>query len=361
MTLMYLLVGLAVRIAQGLGLHLDTPVLTHKSLEWQHMRRLWWTVYELENHACLLYGAVPSITDTNCSMSLPLENLVPPGLGVPVGYLSYSTSLTVLTSQVCQLLSPRLYKQDAQVSARSFCSLLQTFKNWKDGIPSYLHYNAPSAPVHRRSVAILHLNYWTAQIYICRHFLLFYATRKAMLEENKTTFFAQMANSCINAAEEIILILRDMTASGSLSDLSFFDTNYLLKAAIIFKLANRVRENTSDIENFNCCIGLLEKMSNMEWPSEVIARMRLLSKHSQPPHDSNMAHMAMEPCNGNTRQPQGDSLDNMGLGSEENWHSFDYSNLTMNGFLPANADILAWGSLIGWDMGSFDMPQDDLV
>lgn len=105
-----------------------------------------------------------------------------------------------------------------------------------------------------------------------------------------------MAYTCINAAEEMVKILRDLAACELLSDLSFFDTNCLLKTAMIFLLAKRFRNNESDVENYDSSIRLLERLSKMEWAAEVVARLRLLELEtpSEPPANRNMIDVATE-------------------------------------------------------------------
>ncbi|CZR67552.1 uncharacterized protein PAC_17451 [Phialocephala subalpina] len=65
--------GLALRIAEGMGLHRDGDVFRLPPFETEMRRRLWWSIYTLDNRACERQGFASKITEESFDTQLPLN------------------------------------------------------------------------------------------------------------------------------------------------------------------------------------------------------------------------------------------------------------------------------------------------
>ncbi|KAF8858654.1 hypothetical protein BDZ45DRAFT_622004 [Acephala macrosclerotiorum] len=67
------LVGLALRIAEGMGLHRDGDVFRLPPFETELRRRLWWSIYTLDNRVCERQGFASKIVEDSFDTQLPLN------------------------------------------------------------------------------------------------------------------------------------------------------------------------------------------------------------------------------------------------------------------------------------------------
>ncbi|KAG2177747.1 hypothetical protein INT43_002994 [Umbelopsis isabellina] len=70
----YLLSGIAIRMAQDLGLHQSCEEWTMPEAEKQTRKRIWWSLYIMDRFNSALFGKPLSIIDEDCDVSLPDEN-----------------------------------------------------------------------------------------------------------------------------------------------------------------------------------------------------------------------------------------------------------------------------------------------
>ncbi|KAK7708323.1 hypothetical protein SLS57_009057 [Botryosphaeria dothidea] len=152
-------------------------------------------------------------------------------------------------------------------------SLLAEMASWKDSLPQYLQMEAPSPPSHKRTIALLHLRYWSTCVCISRRFLLYHLQHGSEIPAEKASFFETMASYCMESAEHVLAVMKALAADSLLSDLSFFDTNCLLSISLLFALSYNFTKLQSDAAKFRTCVGLFDLLKDVEWPAECVTRL----------------------------------------------------------------------------------------
>lgn len=281
----YVYVGAAARIAFTLGLNVSKSLNLRSSFQGQTDLRIYCSLYLLDLDVALCYGNPPSLSDEDGAETLELvsEQILSPGTNMPLDFLSLSCKLAQLKRHISKLLYMRsgggvggAFKGDGQgshgagsktgarsaVPISSVSAALASLSAWYDSIPPHLRDVAQAAPYHKRSVAVLHLRFWSCKILATRPFLLYIVLqeqpRKKQAERNPTAaegssgsagssnsvtteskrkFFEEFASICLDAASKSLTLLSYMRDAGILSSLVTFDTGCLLEDLQVFLLA----------------------------------------------------------------------------------------------------------------------------
>lgn len=151
------------------------------------------------------------------------------------------------------------------LSFTTISNLLLSLQKWLQLIPPHLKHDVPTPPTHKRAVAVLHLNYWSSTILLCRPFLLYLVLKHNSLSSSKKIWFERMGKTCIDAAQKSVAILELMASDGALSSLTAFDSTCFLRAIMIFILAyahTKLQHYRSSIET---SLTLLRGMEQTGW------------------------------------------------------------------------------------------------
>jgi hypothetical protein len=114
-------VGLAIRMAQGLGLHLDASTFTSNIIEQEIRKRVWWSCFVLDRILSMKIGRLPTIQDgPSIEVGLPLtvddEYLTndeskpqeqPPNVPSKLDFLVQAVPQCRLLKQICDMLYSR--------------------------------------------------------------------------------------------------------------------------------------------------------------------------------------------------------------------------------------------------------------
>ncbi|KAF2655699.1 aldehyde dehydrogenase-like protein [Lophiostoma macrostomum CBS 122681] len=219
----YLYMGASIQMAFSLGLHRDQMPQSRSSLEREQYRRIWWTLFSLEQEVASRGGS-PSI-------------ILYPGMHTPLAWLPTYISLTRLKREIIQAVYPERSNKARTISFSTISSILLSLQKWLQLIPPHLKHDVPSPPTHKRAVAVLHLHYWSSTILLCRPFLLYLVLKYSALDSSKKVWFERMGKTCIDAAQKSLAILQQMAADNVLSSLTAFDSSGILRVIMILILA----------------------------------------------------------------------------------------------------------------------------
>ncbi|KAH7357403.1 hypothetical protein BKA66DRAFT_247921 [Pyrenochaeta sp. MPI-SDFR-AT-0127] len=269
----YVLVGLAVQLAKSLGMHCRRTAAAYENRDWHRVRRLFFSVYELECEISLLCGIQPSISNEDCDMTLPSESMLSPGINTPIGYLQQSAALLMIMGDIQRKrYSMKNSRQPATMNAGDTKRSIERLWEWKKAVPSYLEFGTPCPPGHFRAIGVLHLRYWLARIILTRDFLLHQVRNGDQMQTEDIAIIRSMSACCLDAADETLNIIKNMASSNTLSCLPFFDTNCLMAAIMIYLLRYRKRATPIIAEKLRCCERILLSLTDKRWP----ARMAML-------------------------------------------------------------------------------------
>ncbi|CAI7647117.1 unnamed protein product [Penicillium manginii] len=252
----YNYLGLALRIAIGLGLHRKSagPAL-FPSLSEAH-NRVFWTIYSIERQVALSLGYPETLQtkDIDCPLPEPQPDLDFPGSYRAERLLAY-TKLTLLLNQVTCLKS---LNQGSTKDIRSQLS------SWKTGLPTQLASLNDSC---LRLNVHLQLHYSMVWIYIGRAALISKVRSLLSTEEPAKRGHdldgdsQELSDACAEHATRIIDLIDLLQRSGQLGLFSFTDFHTCSAATIIVLLDSVLNPRLSSFPKVRTAMGALQYMA----------------------------------------------------------------------------------------------------
>ncbi|KFX86018.1 hypothetical protein V490_09269, partial [Pseudogymnoascus sp. VKM F-3557] len=218
----YMLVGMAARLAQAIGLHrrLDGYGLKERDIE--QRRNVFWIVFGLEKGISIRSGRPSVFSDDDIGVELPPKT--------PHTYKDLSNSKSVLGGYRCvatiALLESRVYTK--LYSARSHTksdlerlkwvgSLDKELQQWRDELPIEIRPEKPIKchPKHLMDVIMIHFAYYNCLVAIHRgsshHGSWIYSDKPTTVRDAKNIGLSprvfESSTICLNAARQIIGLL----------------------------------------------------------------------------------------------------------------------------------------------------------
>lgn len=143
-------------------------------------------------------------------------------------------------------------------------------------MPPHLRCNSPIYPSHRRAVYTLHLRYWTTVIHVTRPFLLHSVARPSELHQVKRQRYEELSNTCQDAAEHAVDILRKMLEYRLLSSLLLFDLSCIQELLQVFLLIKYKGGNGPCWEQIQSCMKAYHSMPVVGWTKRNMPEMTAL-------------------------------------------------------------------------------------
>ena len=141
--------------------------------------------------------------------------------------------------------------------------MLGSLREWHASVPSYLQYDAPVPPLHRRPLCFLHLRYWNLVMLVSRPFLLYSILRREQLQQNSNPrSFEEFSDVCIGAAGQSMFILQKMMKEQTLSNLLISDFYFVLDLIQILLLSFALRGSQDFLHQASECLQMLKSMSS---------------------------------------------------------------------------------------------------
>ncbi|KAL1898485.1 hypothetical protein Sste5346_003388 [Sporothrix stenoceras] len=317
----YIYIGAAARIALTLGLHLQRAIEPKGCLQRQIDLRLYSTLFLIDLDVALCYGNPPAISDEHASAGGNSsgrpphdlsEQILSPGSHMPLDYLTVSCELAQIRRRLSKLLyirqgvsasssapgpvhfstavgtppaaSPSQLLLSSSASTTSSNSsppkpsiaavsdVLATLRAWYTAIPPHLRDVSRAASFHQRSVAVLHLRYWSATIFATRPFLLYSALHSeslAALPPAKRASFEAFGATCLDAAQQSLAVIGVMQDAGLLSSLITLDTGCILEILQVF-LLGLARGGQGQADNVRACLRTLQGMEQIFWTGHAV-------------------------------------------------------------------------------------------
>ncbi|KAL1619937.1 hypothetical protein SLS56_009904 [Neofusicoccum ribis] len=229
--LAWLLLGAGIRISQSLALHLPNkrnPQDSHHQLQWK--RRLWYSIYELEQVLACSLGRPSGIVGIS-SAEVPIQALGTYGNEyTPPGYCV----ATATFARVLHNIRDRIYtsSEDQAPSEQTIGELIQEVEKWWDAVPAHLKATDTMPPSQARAVCCLGLRYNYALILLTRPHLLYSVTHS----DGWPPEILERVRVCETASNQSVTILLEMARRDVLSDSVWFDTDYIICTGIVLFL-----------------------------------------------------------------------------------------------------------------------------
>ncbi|KAF4333078.1 hypothetical protein FBEOM_13115 [Fusarium beomiforme] len=255
----YLHIGLAVRIAFSLGLHLDKYSTKSGVVSQAHARRLWWTLYLLDQDLSLALGK-PSMNtppnETSWKPPLPSE---------------FCIRLAQITQHIRQNLYDGPVHDGQKLSHAHFKDAIAKLRDWFDHVPPHLHLSSSVSLSYRRSISLLHLRYWSAMMLVTKPFLLCNLLQGIEhVETVKQPIFSSLAKTCVSAAESSFAILESMVLHKVASSLVMADYLFALQALQVIVAACGLYHMDGHQARAKQCLRILLAISVSGYPKHLI-------------------------------------------------------------------------------------------
>ncbi|KAM0141634.1 hypothetical protein ACHAO1_001823 [Botrytis cinerea] len=176
------MLGAVLRMAMTLGMHREGGNRNLDAGEIEVRRRVWWTIYVLEQNSCTILGRPCSIDDMEVTVKYPNEDLLDGSAHVPMGYVEELCRLTRIMARTSKMMYPSnviLSPGDEKHRIIWADRLLAESDEWRERLPPHLRLGLQGIPrAHSRAIYLLHLQFHLVQSLVTRP----YAVRKAMLQ-----------------------------------------------------------------------------------------------------------------------------------------------------------------------------------
>lgn len=243
----FMLLGCASRMAMALGMHREGTFGGFDRLEREVRKRVWWTAYAFEQYQCAILGRPCAIDDAEVNITFPDEMMLDGGESVPYGYVDHSIRLAKLLSAVRR----KIYASPTQPTGPGdtpktpvVIQFLHELDTWHHGLPPTLRleYNN-SAPKHRRSVILLHIQFHHVQSLVTRPFILRKVgvqlarqLGKHVRSQDLDKEEMALSNACGIFSRKSALLIQQLLSTGTFDGLAWLDGYYVYHSVFILSL-----------------------------------------------------------------------------------------------------------------------------
>ncbi|XP_014555789.1 hypothetical protein COCVIDRAFT_101566, partial [Bipolaris victoriae FI3] len=199
------LIGISLRHAIALGLHLRNIVTESVDLEQDTLTHTWWAAYCIETLINTVMGRPPVITDEHCTVSLPNhESETDASSKKP--YLINRIEIARLTRKIQRCLySPQTATHSWESVQTTISGLLNELSKWSTAALSTspeTQYNSRATDSTREQF-LLRVDYWSTKVLITQPCLRSLGWRVENQSSTSADFDTRTADSCITAALEL--------------------------------------------------------------------------------------------------------------------------------------------------------------
>ncbi|CAO2653872.1 Nn.00g106050.m01.CDS01 [Neocucurbitaria sp. VM-36] len=240
----WIMIGISMRLALALGLHLRNEDRTMDSVRKESLQNTWWSLHAIECLVSSVTGRPPVIAMEDCTVAFP--HITPAGgssgstnpKGASRQRTSYNTvptptsssasasdkrpptdsryfvthlNITFISHKVLlSLYSPRTAAHSWQFIQRKITELLDELEQWsKASLPTDSETVDSAQHQDRRERFMLRMYYWSTKILITRPCLCRIERRIANESNSSENFNSQAAETCVDAARELTKLFPD--------------------------------------------------------------------------------------------------------------------------------------------------------
>ncbi|KAJ5893640.1 transcriptional regulator family: Fungal Specific TF [Penicillium taxi] len=263
----YIYMGIALRKAMALDLHVQTEDQGMDGREREIRRRLWWSIYSLERCTTIKLNrprsiCADSITASHPSPYAPLDQLQ------KYDNIQYQMAYDRLIKILDQIADLSDVLTDPAELSRCMSSAAD-LKAWKNSLPADFKLSKISSKTSSyRTVFHLYLNYYYAWITMGKVALVTVARTK--LRQNSPSelkpphvdeIVQNMAESCAKSARKILRLFEQVTGTHNVTGFSFTDFQGCSIATIVTLLAGILERDSGYEASIKFGLNCLRRMS----------------------------------------------------------------------------------------------------
>ncbi|CAD6447833.1 cc592241-b443-4a60-97ec-4093a8eb1adb [Sclerotinia trifoliorum] len=234
-------------MATILGMHREEGN-NRNSIESELRRRIWWTIYVLEQNACTTLGRPCFIDDNEVCVGFPNEDLLDGGACVPMNYVEELVHLTKLMAETNRMIypprsMPTPYTDKQMINNAN--RLIMDLETWHHRLPLHLRLDSQTQSVtHMRAIYLLHLQFHHTQSLVARPFIIRKVAAQLGRKLGKQTRCSNIINDeevklgskCCLYSKQSILLVHQLITSGQFNGITWMDSYYVYHSVMVISL-----------------------------------------------------------------------------------------------------------------------------
>ncbi|KAF9324067.1 hypothetical protein BGZ91_003183 [Linnemannia elongata] len=277
----WVMLGMATRMAQDLGMHRNSARWHLPPLETEIRKRLWWACYVMDRWVSACLGRPVAIDDNDCDVAFPSvveQDWADPDCdaasvaeesqklkeesSLALQYFVESIKLAQILGQILARVYSAKTRHHGPGQACSTVAELDTMlTKWLLALPAELKYDHSIHPTKvERKVATIHVSYYSVLILLHRPYMVPSSLTKSKLSESMPSL-----NICVSAANSITQLTERLTEPDALKYVWSFTTYEVLTSSLIH-LTNSasidIRLQTQARKNLIKTIGFMKVLGN---------------------------------------------------------------------------------------------------
>ncbi|EPE02607.1 c6 transcription factor [Ophiostoma piceae UAMH 11346] len=273
----FLYIGIALRMAIGLGMHQELPATSSASdTEREHRRRVWWSIYSLDRILSLKSGHPISILDEDIGVRMPSQL---PGEAVesPVVVLCCYTELSRILGEINTLIYRRsaASTHTGQSLVQTVHSILQSLIQWEEALPKALRLDPDRGKLSRESIS-MYLHYYQC-INMTARPLLFHVVQRRIScirkrpEAKEKDWQAGLSaktvaviRACMSAARNTVQFMTKAANHNMVATYGYMDGEHVFSAAIVLSLVYKAfPTDAATVDAMGKGLALLRRMGDL--------------------------------------------------------------------------------------------------
>ncbi|KAF5970472.1 transcription activator [Fusarium bulbicola] len=264
--------GIAMRLAQSLGMHRSASRHTTLTpVERESRRRTWWVLYFFDRFSASKLGQPITVRDDDIDVEMPsMDGLTKDEMAE---FLNPQNLITnVKLAKIIGNILTHIYgipKATNGLYIHQVHGILKQLREWHDELQPELRVKERGTP---RPVASLHLAYNQCIIQTTRPVLLhLFKTQfqlgskvreDASLRQNVSSITLALAESCVNAAQASSRIVEGLFLDGSIATFGFWDAHHIFSAAMILIMSAVMKPTAVNSDHLETLLSVLRSLKN---------------------------------------------------------------------------------------------------
>ncbi|KAF5627482.1 positive activator of transcription [Fusarium sp. NRRL 52700] len=264
--------GIAMRLAQSLGMHRSASRHTTLTpVERESRRRTWWVLYFFDRFSASKLGQPITVRDDDIDVEMPsMDGLTKDEMAEFLDPQNLITNIKL--AKIIGNILTHIYgipKATNGLYIHQVHGILKQLREWHDELQPELRVKERGTP---RPVASLHLAYNQCIIQTTRPVLLHLFKTQFQLgnkvrgdaspRQNVSSITLALAESCVNAAQASSRIVEGLFLDGSIATFGYWDAHHIFSAAMILIMSAVMKPTAVNSDHLETLLSVLRSLKN---------------------------------------------------------------------------------------------------
>ncbi|KAF4502967.1 positive activator of transcription [Fusarium agapanthi] len=264
--------GIAMRLAQSLGMHRSASRHTTLTpVERESRRRTWWVLYFFDRFSASKLGQPITVRDDDIDVEMPsMDGLTKDEMAEFLDPQNLITNIKL--AKIIGNILTHIYgipKATNGLYIHQVHGILKQLREWHDELQPDMRVKERGTP---RPVASLHLAYNQCIIQTTRPVLLHLFKTQFQLgskvkedaspRQNVSSITLALAESCVNAAQASSRIVEGLFLDGSIATFGYWDAHHIFSAAMILIMSAVMKPTAVNSDHLETLLSVLRSLKN---------------------------------------------------------------------------------------------------